>query len=481
MLRTSVLCALALLATIAPASRGQDAKKSTPLVSPAIIAREANAALEAACTPDGPGAAVLIAQGDQILYRNARGMANIELGVPLTTDSVFRIASVTKTFTAAMILKFAESGKLKLDDPLSTYLPDFPNAAGITIREMLNHTSGISDVVNTPTPGFSRRDLKAADLVAEIAKRPLDFAPGTQFRYSNAGFILLGAVIEKITGKTWYVAIQQQLLQSLGIIHTQFGAGPPIIPARAAGYSTNGSTHTVSNAAYINASFPAAAGGLVSTLDDLHLWIRSLNTGHVINAVSLQQMTTPPDLPGPHTSESYGLGMYLWRVRGLPFLGHSGDIDGFTSTAAYLPNSDVTVIVLANDDNFDAQTMARRLAAIALGQPYLQPTPVPISDRELESLTGKYQLDPDTIETLSVKDGNLYAQRGNRNLIQLQMAANHELHFVPDELSYFIPVRDTAGHVTRLDYFFHGDGPPRPLPRNSAVSTPGLTHTAPSP
>jgi D-alanyl-D-alanine carboxypeptidase len=432
--------------------------------SDGTIAREVQAALDAACSPTGPGAAILMARGDHILFREARGMANIELGVPLSPDSVFRIASVTKTFTAAMMLKLAETGKLKLDAPLDLYLPDFPNAANITLREMLNHTSGISDIVSTPIPGFSRRDLKTADLIAEISKRPLDFAPGTRFRYSNAGYILLGAVIEKVTGEPWYTAVQQQLLQPLGIAHTEFGAGAPIIPGRAAGYSTDGHTSTVANAAYISPSFPAAAGSLISTIDDLRLWIHSLNTGKVLSAAAFQQMITPPDIPD--TTERYGFGMYLWQVRGVPFIGHSGQIDGFASTAAYLPTQDVTIIVLANDDNFDAQTMARRLAAIALGRPYIMPIPVQPSERELQSLAGQYQLDPMTIETLSIRDGKLYAQRGNRDPIPLQMTADHQLHFVPDELSYFVPVRAADGHVIGLDYFFKGDDPPKRLPRN---------------
>ena len=172
------------------------------------------------------------------------------------------------------------------------------------------------------------------------------------------------------------MAVQQQLLQPLGITHTQFGATQQLIPGRVDGYSTDDRTHTVTNATYVNSSFPAGAGGLISTLEDLRLWIRALNSGQVVSAAGFRQMTTPPDLLG--TTEHYGFGMYLWQVRGVPFIGHSGDIDGFTSTAAYLPTQGVTIVVLANDDNFDAQTMARRLAAIALRQPYIEPVAVQV-------------------------------------------------------------------------------------------------------
>ena len=245
----------------APTLKGGHVAQVASYQSDAEIARQVTEALARVCNPNGSGAAVLVAKGDRILYRDARGMANIELGFSLSQDNVSRIASVTKMFTAAMILKLAEAGKLSLDDPLASYLPDFPNAGSITIRELLNHTSGVSDVPKDPQPGFSHRDLKTADQIAEISKRPLDFKPGTQFSYSNAGFILLGAVIEKVTGQAWHVAIQEQILQPLGMTHTHFGASGPLIPGRVNGYSTDNRTRAISNAGYISASFPQPQAG----------------------------------------------------------------------------------------------------------------------------------------------------------------------------------------------------------------------------
>jgi len=434
--------------------------------SEVTVARQAQLALDGVCAADGPGAAVLIAKGDRVIFRGARGRAEIELGVPLSADNVFRIASVTKMFTAAMILKLAEAGKLSVDDSLAAYLSDFPNAGSITIRELLNHTSGVSDVVKDPQPGFSRRDVNVSTLVAEIQKRPLDFAPGTRMAYSNAGFILLGAVIEKVTGEPWQVAIEKEILGPLGLRHTQYGASSPLIPGRAAGYSTESRTGIVKNASFISITTPASAGALVSTVDDLRLWMRDLISGQVVGKRSFEQMMTPgPDLPGTRAASRYGLGMYVWKVRGTRMIGHTGQIDGFASAVGYLPERDITVVVLANDDNFDAQTMGRRMAAIALGEPYTDLVPVRAAEGELLSLAGTYQWDENTIETLSVKDGRLYAQRGNRNVIPLQMTAQSELHFAPDELSYFVPVRDVAGAVIGLDYFEGGDPPAKRLPR----------------
>jgi CubicO group peptidase (beta-lactamase class C family) len=433
----------------------------------ATIVQEAQEVLDRVSTQDGPGAAVLIARGDKVIYRSARGRAEIELGVPLSPDNVFRIGSVTKMFTAAMILKLAEAGKLSLDDPLALYLPDFPNGASITIRQLLTHTAGISETAKDPQPGFSRRDIDTATQIAEISKRPLDFTPGTRWSYSNAGFILLGAVIEKVTGEFWHTAIAKQILEPLGMKHTLYGTSAPLILGRASGYTTDNPGHIVENASFISATIPAAAGALVSTVDDLRLWMRALSTGRVMSKEDFEQMITPgPKLPGTRTTYGYGLGTFVFHVRGNTMIGHTGQIPGFASIVGYLPERDITVIALGNDDNFDAQTLGRRLAAVALGKTYPEVVPGKPTEGELRSLTGTYVIDENTIETLSVRGDKLYAQRGSREAIPLQMTADKQLHFVPDELSYFMPVRDAVGRIVGLDYFENGDGPPRRLPRN---------------
>lgn len=431
----------------------------------AAIARQARQALDDATTSTGPGAAVLIARGDTILFRGARGRASIELGVPLAPGQVFRIASVTKMFTAALVLKLAEARLLSLDAPLSDQLPDFPNAGQLTIRHLLQHTAGISDKAVDPQPGFSRRDVETATLVSEIAKRPLNFAPGTSQAYSNAGYILLGAVIEKVTGKPWHAAMAEQLLAPLGLKHTEYDLVAAIIPGRAAGYTSDNTQHAVRNAGFISMSIPAAAGALVSTLDDLHRWMRALASGRVVDADSYRQMIAPATVTGAPPRHPYGMGMYVWQVRGETMVGHTGQVNGFASVLAYLPSRDITIVALANDDNFDARTFGRRLAAIALEQPYPMPVAGPANANGMQELAGTYQRDGAVAQRISVRDGNLYAQRGDRKPVPLVMTAGGHLHFVPDELSYFAPVRDAAGAVVRLDYFENGDGPAEPWPR----------------
>ncbi|SFS16482.1 CubicO group peptidase, beta-lactamase class C family [Dyella sp. OK004] len=457
----TVLFAVAFLMGVIPLGTTMAAPPSD-----AAVTHQVQAVLDHAAVADGPGVAMLVARGDTVLFRGARGRADIELGVPLSPDQVFRIASVTKMFTAATVVKLAEQGKLSLDDPLAKYFPAIPDAAHITLRQLLNHTAGISDKSVMPQPGVFRRDIDTAAHVAEISKRSPDFSPGTRWAYSNAGYILLGAVIEKVTGDAWYVTLQKQLIDPLGLQHTRYGDTASLIAGRVAGYTTDNPEHRIDNAAFISASVPAAAGALVSTLDDLRLWMRALASGRAIGGDGFRQMmTATPDLPGASPAHRYGLGMYLWQVRGSTMVGHTGQIDGFASAVVYLPKEDITVVVLANDDNFDARTMSRRLVAIALGQPYPDVADIAPSDETLRSLEGKYQYDETTVLNLSVKANALYFQRGSRPSIRMQVTAGQALHFIPDELSYLQPVRDASGKVIRLDYFEGGDGPPKAMLR----------------
>lgn len=435
-------------------------------VSDRAIALRSAALLSETVQVSGPGVAVLIARGEKVIFRSARGSANIELAVALSPDHSFRIASITKPFVAALVVKLSESGDLSLDDNLSRFLPEFPEASRITIRQLLSHTAGISDEVpvSARQPGFSRRDVETAQLVNEIAKRPLSFAPGSDQSYSNAGYILLGAVIERVTGKPWHMALQERVAVPLHLKHTTYGEAAPLLRGRVAGYTTNTPDKSVTNAPFLSLTTVAAAGALVSNLDDLRTWMRLLIKGKIIDEKNFQRMTEPTILPNREPASSYGLGIYIWRVRGERMIGHTGQINGFASVLAYLPSSDITIVALGNDDTFDAQNFGRRLAAIAIGKPYPPVKGVPISATDLSTLAGRYR-DGGEIRTLLVRDGRLYSQRGNRNPSLLQMTFNGRLHFVPDELTYIMPVKNSSNKIMGLDYFERGEGPPRHMPR----------------
>ena len=431
------------------------------------IARGAARVLETLSTIDGPVATMLIARGDRVIYRGTRGMANIELGVPLRADQTFRIASITKMFVAATILQLEASGKLRLDDRLSIYFPEVPNAQIITLRQLLAHTAGVSDRPRQPLMWASRRDLTTAQQVSEIAQREPAFAPGTRFSYSNSGFILLGAVIEKVTGKPWFDVVADALLTPLQLRRTRHADTNAIVPGRVAGYTMDRATGRFANARFISMTVPAAAGAMESTAEDLIRFIRALVNGQAVPPGGFQAMMTPPanlGETGP-PNVAYGLGTYVWTLRSTTMVGHTGQIDGFASVVAYLPAADATIVALGNNDVFDAQMAARRLAGIVLGRPYPEPRAVTVTPETLAALTGDYRFDPTTLQRVLVRDGQLYGVRGTRDPLKLQVTAEGRLYFDPDLLSYFEPVRDREGRVTGLNYFAQGEGPPHFMPR----------------
>jgi CubicO group peptidase (beta-lactamase class C family) len=236
---------------------------------------------------------VLVARGDMILFSKAYGSANLEWNIPNTATTKFRIASVTKQFTAAATLLLEERGKLRIDEPVRTYHPDAPAAWDkITLFHLLAHTSGIPDYT-TLSEYDSLRTIRTTpkQLVRRFRDRALDFAPGTQMRYSNSGYVLLGAILEKTSGASYAQFVQENIFTPLGMKDSGYDSSSTIIARRAAGYeaSRNGPV----NARYLDMSIPFAAGALCSTTEDLLRWQRALFGGKVLSAASMKKMTTP--------------------------------------------------------------------------------------------------------------------------------------------------------------------------------------------
>ncbi|MDQ6808691.1 MAG: beta-lactamase family protein, partial [Verrucomicrobiota bacterium] len=409
------------------------------------------------------GLAVLVARADQVLLRRAWGSAQIELGVALSPDQLFRIGSNSKQFTAAAILELVEAGKLSLTDPLSKFIPDYPNGENITVHQLVNHTSGIFDY--TELPGFlkdghsGRADGDLPTLIATFRDHAPDFPPGTDWKYSSSGYVLLSAIIEKVTGKPWDDVIQQSVITPAGLTHTRVGSDLPIIPGRTAGYS-RGEHGEVVNAVYLSMTQPMAAGALVSTVDDLFKWTRALHTGKVLTAERYQQVITPvPNASGKPTD--YGYGPFVNELRGEKMLWHGGEIPGFLTVVTYLPKSEVTVIVLCNSDapERDPETLMRQLAAVAIGHPYPERHPATVTEAQLHQMEGTYQIDEKTRRVLSVRDHQLYSQRGEGEPKRLLAASPDEFYF-EKLLDYFAVVRNPAGEVVALDQFISGE-PPR--------------------
>jgi CubicO group peptidase (beta-lactamase class C family) len=410
---------------------------------------------------------VLVARGDEVLFRGARGLANVGTRAPLTADSVFRIGSMSKQFAAAGLLKLVEAGKVSLADPLSKYVPGFPNGDRITVLELLNHTSGVKNYTDIPAwrEGPLEKDLDTAQLIAVFKDAKADFAPGEDWAYSNSGYVLVGAVIEAASGQSWHDYLRTALFEPLGLTHTYYGADPQAIARQVPGYSLDGDK--IVAARRMSMTVPQAAGALLSTVDDLLAWNRALHEGRVLKSDSYARMITPT---GKAIGAKYGFGIEQATVQGKPMLDHSGGIFGFSSMLEYLQGPDISVVVLQNSDSsgdHDGTDMiARKLAAAALGEPYPEAIAIPMDAAALKQFEGVYRIDADSVRVLRVIDGKLTAQRtgGQRSTL---MPIARDTFLYDDGLTRFTLQRDAAGVVSGMRFFGDGEPPGTVVARTS--------------
>ena len=467
---TAAMCsaALALPAAAQPSARD--------------VAREAGAMLMAKYRADAPGGVVLVARGDTVLFRAARGEADAEKHVPLRPDSMFRIGSATKQFAAAGLLKLVEAGKVKLHDPLSKYVPGYPGGEGITVLQLLNHTSGVKGY--TALKGYMagpvQRDLTTAQMIDVFKNEAPDFAPGTRWNYSNSGYVLVGAVIEAASGMPWHAYLDRVLFKPLGMKHTGYGHDPKIVAQQVHGYTYHDGKLLPARA--ISMTQPHGAGSLVSNADDLLKWNRALHEGRVLKTAAYTQMITPA---GRAADVGYGFGLFKDVVRKTDRLWHGGGIFGFISSLNYLQGPDISVIVLENDDEDDdekggdsADTFARRLAAVAMGDPYPAMRAVAVEPAVLKAAEGEYRFEGEVTRTLRVIDGKLTARRGRRGEPQVLTPIGADDFLYPDGFNRLKLVRDGAGKIGGARFFASGDGDGAVGTR--AADTPATGQAAPA-
>jgi CubicO group peptidase (beta-lactamase class C family) len=292
---------------------------------------------------------VLVAEKGRVIYKKGFGMANMEWDIPNAPDTKFRIGSVTKQFTAALILQLVEQGKIKLDGKLSDYLPYYRKDTGekVTIHQLLNHTSGIPSYTGLPEffNEVSRDPYKPGDFVKKFASGNLEFEPGSKFSYNNSGYFLLGAIIEQITGKSYETVLTEKILGPLGMTNTGYDNHAPIMKKRAAGYDRTPDGYR--NAAYLDMSLPYAAGSMYSTVEDLFKWDQALYGEKIISAESKSKMFTPG-----LSDYGYGFGIADRPIgksnQKTRFIQHGGGINGFNCLLTRLVDKHQTIIVLDN-------------------------------------------------------------------------------------------------------------------------------------
>jgi CubicO group peptidase (beta-lactamase class C family) len=413
---------------------------------------------------------VLVSKGGETLFAKGYGLANAEHEVPNTTRTKFRLGSITKQFTAMAILILQERGKLNVDDPVGKYIDDAPKAwEGVTIHHLLTHTSGVhsyTDDLVYRTKMMMPETVKS--MIARFRDKPLDFRPGEKFHYSNSGYFLLGAIIEKVSGKSYEAFLKEAIFDPLDLKDTVYDHHATLLPGRASGY-TRGS-HGLVNAEYLDMSQPYAAGSLYSTVLDLARWDRALNDGKLISKASYAKMYTP-------VKNDYAYGWVVSNPKGRKEIQHGGGINGFVTQILRYPEEKVCVVVLCNVLPMNPGRVAHDLAKIAFGEPYDLPAAhkvAKVDPKIYDTYVGRYELEPKVIATIT--------REGDRLMIEVTGQSRVEM-FPESDTVFFLKVVDATitfvkddkgkvGHLVidqggrdakakRLEGTSPGDGEPR--------------------
>ena len=349
---------------------------------------------------------VLVAKNGRIIYEKAFGYQDVQKNILNTSNTIYQIGSTTKEFTAAVILKLAEQYKLSIDDKLSKYFPDFKRGDEITIRHLLTHTSGIYEILRDHAAfNESTQPRSKEKMLSFFIKKPLDFDPGTQYSYCNSGYILLGLIIEKVTGKPYEQVVKDLILKPLSMDHSGFDFAGLQSPNKATGYTKytkaikEASTPWDSTATY-------SAGSLYSTVGDLYRWHNGLLNNKIYNKSSMAEATTP-------FLEGYGLGCWIDTIYNKKVVSHGGNILGFTSYFGRIQEEDVCIILLNNIFNHQIETIGLSILAILYNQPYSYFDEMKLTPEVLEKYVGEYVINADYKVKITRAGDHLLIQRNN--------------------------------------------------------------------
>lgn len=422
---------------------------ATPSARQHDIATQAHAYLQAQTDAGFFSGAVLIARDGAPVFAKAYGQANAEWQIPNTLDTRFRIASISKTFTAALVMQFEERGRLSVTDRLCGFLESCPEAwAPLTIHHLLTHTSGIPDYVRLPDFGsLSRQAYAPSRIITLVRDKALEAAPGERYLYSNANYVLLGLVLERISGVPFERLLHEQLLAPLGMTNTGIDHASTLVANRASGYVPDGAG--LANADFIDTTWVFGAGQMYSTVGDLLMWDQAWRQGRVVRDETRIRMWRAD-------RGDYGYG---WQVLGAwpPGINkrlvlHAGGLHGFATDLLSYPDENVTIVILANLMTAPMAVISRDLSAIMFKAPYALPVvrrAIDVNPALYDTYAGDYQLAPNVV--LNVR------REGNRLVVQATDQApdvavpESELRFFSRKVDAQITfARDAAGRVTHL-------------------------------
>jgi D-alanyl-D-alanine carboxypeptidase len=392
--------------------------------------------------------AVFVAKGGSVLLDKGYGMADIEWDVPNGPTTKFRLGSITKQFTATAVMQLEEQGKLSVNDRACKYFDGCPEAwKQITIHQLLSHTSGIPSYTADPEfgkPRFMRVPLTPVEILLLSKDKPLEFDPGTKWKYDNSGYIFLGVIIEKVSGEKYADYLRKHIFSPLGMNDSGYDDAATILKNRASGYRPAGDGFA--NAEYLDMSLPYAAGSLYSTTRDMYLWDRSLYTDKLVSKASRNAMFTP-------VMSNYGYGLAVAPMFNHKQIGHNGGINGFSTDLLRFPDDDAVVIVLSNNAAGNADGVARALAGTLFGEKVTLPgeqKPVSIDPKTLDRYAGSYQEGPMTIAVTN-EGGHLMIQpKGQGKLEAFPSSETTFFMKVADATLTFVPGEDGKAKELRL-------------------------------
>jgi CubicO group peptidase (beta-lactamase class C family) len=386
--------------------------------------RNALNALLAPCFPSGkPGAAVLVIRDGRAVLRKGYGLADLKRGVACPVDGVFRIGSLTKPFTAALVLMEVEAGKIRLDEPIRTYVPEVPQAwAKVTVAQCLSHTGGIPNYTDTKEflARMGQKLTPSQILETYVASRPLDFEPGTRWRYSNTGYVLLGMALEQVTGEPYGRLLEERICRHLGLAHTRLGPGHTLVQ----GYGDHDQP-----VMGFDSTQAFSAGGIESTVDDLAAWTQALFGGRVLKPESLVRMTTPVRTRDALCT-GYGFGFGISGEGADRVVSCAGRINGFSSFLAAAPAKKAVLVVLSNSDEAPKVPLGH-LMDVAFGLKPPVRTPVILEVPALDAVTGAYTVEAGLKEPLRLK---IWRDMGT---LKVQVAGQEALELVPESTTRF--------------------------------------------
>ena len=405
---------------------------------------------------------VLVADHGKIVFSKGYGLANREWNQPNAADTKFRLGSLTKQFTAMLVMQLVEQGKLKLEGHITDYLPDYPKATGdkITLHQLLTHTAGVPSY--TSQASYATASLLPSSptaFVATFSGMPLDFEPGTSWKYSNSGYFLLGAIIEKVAGKPYEQVLGEQILKPLGMQNSGFDLAENILPHRAAGYDRT--PEGLYNTTYVDMSVPYAAGALYATVGDLYKWDQALYSTQLLSEAGKARMFKAD-------RQHYAYGWLNLKLAvgtdSVGVLAHSGHVNGFGTYLLRVPKDRQLVIVLDNEGGQHVQELSLDLLRVLHHQSTKGPqapapkpttaqgtpaTPVAVDAATLAGYVGKYALNPSFAIAITADKGHLYAQAtGQQRFDLVATAANRfALQGVTAELEF---VKNATGATEKL-------------------------------